>query len=63
MLICQHLLIFLLLVYFYTVKISFKVDSCDGTVMSLTTISVSVASERIWTWAVSTYVSGAWYWL
>jgi len=48
MLICQYLIIFPLLEYCYTVKMSFKVfDNFDGTVMSLITISVSVASEKI----------------
>ena len=47
MLICKYLLIFLLQCYLYTVKIKFKVDKCDGTVTSQTTISVNVAFDRI----------------
>ena len=54
MLICQYLLIFRLPVLSsYFKKIKFKVDKCDETVTSQTTISINVAFERIWTLAMS----------
>jgi len=53
MLIYQYLLTFLLPVLFYTVKIKFKVDKCDETVTSQTTVSINVAFNRIWMLAAS----------
>ena len=46
MVICQHLLISLLLVFFIRQKINFTVDNCDGTVTSLAILASTWRSSE-----------------